>query len=977
MTNLNKKRLALTTLLSSAVIGFAAAPTMAQAVDDEIVVTGTRIKQKNLVASSPVTSVSKEDFAVRGVTRVEDLVNELPQVFAGQGSAVSNGATGTATVNLRGLGASRTLVLLDGRRMGPGSVLNVAPDLNQIPAALIKTVDIQTGGSAAVYGSDAVAGVVNFVMDREFNGMRLDINASAYQHNNDNSGIQQLLGDSGNLTSSRTGNQIDGFAQDATLILGTDFDGDRGNITGYVGYRNVDAVVQADRDYSGCAFGGGTSGDFSCVGSFTTPTGTFTDPSFSRYFFTLDENNPNEFRNVDFGADTFNFNPTNYFQRPDERWTAGVFASYDVTDKDEAYLDFMYMDDRSVAQIAFSGNFFVTNEVSCDNPFLSDGQRAAICDPSTFNAGELERFNEFNVAPLTFGRRNVEGDPRQDDLRHTNHRFVGGMRGDFRLIEGFEYDVSASYSNVHLSENYLNEISVSRAQNALYATADANGNPTCRTDLVNDPTCVPINWFAIGGVTDEALSYVQGSGFQDGNYEQQVLLATIAGDLTDHGFQVPGTDSGAQIVLGLEYKSDDYELRTDNAFTTGDLAGQGGPSIGLAGEYDSYEVFGEIQLPLIDGVPGIEELTFNGAYRYADNSLSGGADSYAAGLIYQPTSWARLRGQYQRAVRVPNAIELFSAQSIGLFDIAGGDPCSGATPSLTAEQCARTGVLPGQYGNITANPAGQYNAFFGGNTELDPETSDTITLGAVLTLDQFVEGLTVSVDYFDIEVQDFVGTVPPLLAIENCAETGDEFFCSLVNRDPNSGSLWVNANGFVTATNVNTGSLATSGVDLNVNYSFEMPNSLGDMRLNFVGTWLESLETEPLPGEESFDCVGFYADDCGTPNPEWRHITSATWSTNYDTDITGTWRYFDGVKGFDGLGEGFPDGKLDATSFFDVAATYRGIEDVTLRFGVNNVLDSEPPLSSSVGAGFGNGNTFPQVYDSLGRYLFARATLDF
>lgn len=951
--------------------------------DDEIIVTGSRLVKQNLVSTSPVTTVSQEDFAIRGTIGVEELVNELPQVFAGQGAQIGNGASGTATVNLRGLGASRTLVMIDGKRMGPGSPNAIPADLNQIPAALISDVDIVTGGAGAVYGSDALAGVVNFKMNRQFEGVRLDVNFSSFQHNNNNDEIQGLLSRTGNLNEQATGSGFDGFAQDWTVAFGTDFAEGRGNVTGYLGYRHQNEITQANRDYSACAFGDGDEAatadpGVNCVGSFTTPLGTFTDNTFSRYFVTLDSANPNEFRNVNFdGSDTFNFNPTNHFIRPDERYTGGFFAEYDVTEKDTAYADFMMMDDRSVAQIAFSGNFFVTSEVSCDNPFLSAGQVDQICgaaQQALFSPTELARFNADNVAPLTFGRRNVEGDPRQDDLRHTSLRLVGGMKGDMRLGD-WTYDVYGTYSNTHFAENYLNEIHITRAQNALLATTDPlTGDPVCRADLVTDPNCVPINWFEIGGVTDDALNYVQGSGFQDGNVTQSVLHAFVTGSVDD--LNIFGSSRAPQVGIGVEYRGDEYELRTDEAFESGLLAGQGGPSIGLAGDFESYEVFGEIDLPIAEDRPGLEELTINGAYRMADNSLSGTSHSYAGGVVWQPVDAIRMRGQYQRAVRAANAVELFRATSIGLFN--GTDPCTGATPTFTAAQCANTGVTATQYGNLVANPAGQYNALFGGNTALAPEKSDTITLGAVIAPGGGLDGLTFTVDYFDIEVNDYISTIPPTTAISECGLTGDAAFCSLINRDPASGSLWTNANGFVTATNLNTGKLATSGIDVNADYGFDVGGK-GSVDLSLAGTYLLNWEETPLPGGEANDEYnGFYGGASGSPNPEWRHLASVGWNTPWDISANLTWRHFSGVEIYDGAAEaGSFDAELDAANFLDLGVSYSGIEDVIVRFGVNNFLDAEPPLSSSVGAGFGNGNTFPTVYDALGRYVFGRATIDF
>ncbi|HHL43221.1 MAG TPA: TonB-dependent receptor, partial [Hellea balneolensis] len=541
------------------------------------------------------------------------------------------------------------------------------------------------------------------------------------------------------------------------------------------------------------------------------------------------------------------------------------------------------------------------------------------------------------------------------------------------------------YSNVHFAENFKNEIHATRAQNALLATTDANGNPICRPDLVTDPNCVPINWFQVGGVTQAALNYVSGTGFQDGNVTQVIGLATVSGDLGQYGFKMPGMDEGAKIVVGVEYREDDYELRTDDNFTNNLLAGQGGPTIGLAGSYDSWEGFGELEFPLLADQPFAEELTFKGAYRYADNELGGGASSYSAGGIWQINDYIRARGQYQRAVRFANAVELFRATSVGLFNLAGDDPCANGTgPNgvgirATAAQCALSGVTAAQYGNIVANPANQYNALFGGNTALKPEKSDTFTIGAVARLPGMLDGMTLSLDYFDIQVDGFIGTVPPNQALDRCILKGDTTFCNLINRDPASGSLWLVPTGFVKATNVNTGSLSTSGVDLAVNYAADLPGSWGGLDASFQGTYLIDSLTQSLPGDTPFECVGFYAGQCGNPTPSWRHIASATWKTTHNLDAKLTWRHFADVKISPDVGAaaGSKDEFLGAADFFDVAFTYRGIEGVTLRAGVNNVLDSEPPISTSTGAGNGNGNTFPQIYDALGRYLFARATIDF
>jgi len=310
--------------------------------DDEaveaVVVTGSRIARPNLVTTSPVTQVTGEDVDVEGVTRVEDLINELPQAFAAQGSNISNGASGTATVNLRGLGASRTLVLIDGRRLPYGSPSSTAADLNLIPGQLIQRVEVLTGGASAVYGSDAVSGVVNFIMQKDFEGIQIDAQYSFFQHNNDYDGPGNLR----EVISRRAAtnpaqfripedNVSDGWTKEITLLMGVSTPDGRGNITAYAGYRNSDAVLQAGRDYSSCAIGSAGATEFTCGGSGTSFPGRFTDfganagSGRSSFNFTLDPAGAgNTFRPFVNSRDQYNFGPLNYYQRPDERYVLGA-----------------------------------------------------------------------------------------------------------------------------------------------------------------------------------------------------------------------------------------------------------------------------------------------------------------------------------------------------------------------------------------------------------------------------------------------------------------------------------------------------------------------------------------------------------------------------------------------------------------------------------------------------------------------------
>jgi outer membrane receptor protein involved in Fe transport len=977
-----------TRLLSCAsILAIASAGSSALAQDDEILVTGSRIPSTNAIATSPVTTIGNVEFDIRGTTRVEDLVNTLPQAFAAQGANTSNGATGTAQVSLRGLGANRTLVLVDGRRLQYGSAISSAPDLNQIPSALIERVDVLTGGASAVYGSDAVAGVVNFIMIKDFEGVRIDGQLSGYQHNNNNELAQSVLATRG-FAPPEDG-VFDGKGQEVTLIIGANTEDGRGNVTAYAGYRNNDAILQADRDYSACAFNGGVitpanPNGFGCGGSATTPNGTFATPTGT---FTLDETGPgNTFRPSDvfinpLSADAFNFAPTNFYQRPDERYVLGAFAHYEVNEHLDIYSQAMFYDYTSDAQIAFSGTFFEATSINCDNPLLSAQQASIICGG---DAGMPVSHTVY------IGKRLVEGLPRNDHIRLTSFRIVGGVRGE--VFEGWNYDAFFQYANTHNAQQYQNDVSITNMNRAL-DVIDVGGVPTCRSVVDgSDPNCVPLNLWTIGGVTPAAVAYVSVPSFQDGDTFQYMGQATLTGDLGQYGFKSPWAEEGIGIAGGFEWRKDQLDYNPDALFQSGDLAGQGGTTPAVFGSIETTDFFVEAEIPLVSGMAFAEFLKFNGGYRHSDVSTSGGYSTWKLQGDWQVTPDIRVRGGWQRAARAANVIESFTPQQTGLTTLptlpnGQSDPCAGPTPFATLAQCMNTGVTAAQYGSIASSPAQQYNAIFGGNPNLRPEVSDTYTVGVVLT-PEFVPGnLLLSVDYFDITVEDYIGIITPNTAITNCLATGDPAFCDLIQRD-GAGTLWLQQSGRFLATNTNTGSLSTSGIDVNANYSFDLSEvGLGDaggLSFDLVGTYLISYDIQELPLGPIVACEGTYGGTCaslatGGASPQWRHKLRTTWEMPIGVDMSVSWRMFTSVDQF-GVANPNPsvnrNHTLSGRHYIDLAASYNVTETWNLRVGVNNLLDKDPPLTTQT-AGFANGNTYPQTYDAQGRYLFIGTTIDF
>ncbi len=972
-------------LVMGALTAAGVAPALAQENLGEIVVTGSRIRSANLESTTPVTQVTAADVVTQGVTRIEDLVNQLPQAFAAQNVTVANGATGTATLNLRGLGSPRTLVLVDGRRMPYGGVTNSAADINQIPTQMIERVDVLTGGASAVYGSDAVAGVVNFIMKKDFEGVQVTSQYNFYWHENDFSGPGQTkLRDVIAAKAATNPAQFalpdssvtDGEGKELSLMVGVNSGDGRGNITAYATVFDSEAVLEADRDFSACSLNPApVGGSLSCGGSSTSAGGRFTD--FSTYDLTTDS--ATNMRNYDGNLDAYNFGPLNHFQRPERRYSLGAMGHYEFGEHADVYTQLMFNDYESIAQIAPSGDFFETGTINCGNPLLPAGILGTIgCDAGAIAAD--------TSVPMYIGRRNVEGGGRQQSFANNSFRAVAGVRG--AINEAWGYDVSAQYANVRSNTATLNYIVTSRAAKAI-DVVDVGGVPTCRSVVDgSDPNCVPWNVFVPGGVTPEALNYMQASGLQIGRISQEIYNGIVTGDLGVYGIKSPMASDGIQVVFGTEYRRDTLGNNVDAIQEQGGLGGSGGPTIGIDGSTKVNELFMEARVPIAQDQAYAESLSFDTAYRYSDYG-DVTTDTYKFGLEWAPVADVRLRASYQRAVRAANIVELFTAQGFNLFDAA-GDPCGAQArdPNASAAECIATGVPANLVGaGSLDSPAGQYNFTQGGNPALKPETSDTYSYGVVFQ-PRWVPGLAVTVDYFDIKIEDTISTFGANNIWTACYSAESPDACALIHRNPGTGQLWVGA-GNVEDLNTNIGSLSTTGYDINIGYTGLEMGRFGSLAFNLTGTYLVDLVTQPVPGldinpgwreSDSYDCTGYYSNVCTIPNPQWRHRFRTSWQTPWDVDLSLTWRHYGAVTGIAGPNLEMPDGQLDkqlaAEEYFDLAANWAITEKASVVLGINNVLDDNPSISGAVGT-TGNGNTFPQTYDALGRYVFVRATVEF
>ena len=949
---------------------------------EEITVTGSRIRANpNLAAATPVLSVTGEEAAMRGNVRVEDFVNVLPQVFANQASEVSNGASGTAALNLRGLGRNRTLVMIDGRRLPYGSSQISAANLDIVPMQMVERVDILTGGASAVYGSDAVGGVANFILKSDFDGVEVGGQYSAsYNSNDDNFWASVLEAGSQPVPGSTT----DGEEALLYIMLGANTQDGRGNATVYASYEDRRAIAQADRVFSGCALGqddGPESfGGFGCVGSgnyrlFVGSGGA----AFQQEDGTI----------IPFAggpSQTFNFGPFNFFQRPSERYNIYAKGHYEIADSIEAFADFSYMNNLSDAQIAPTASFGTSSySFNCDNPYLqTPGLNLATdiygCTAADIAAGTI-------VTSSGASHRNVEGGPRNSRLENSTLRVATGLRGSF-ADDIWGWEVFVQNSETRDQAESTNDFVVAKLQQAFLAVDDGTGNVVC-----TDPSggCVPYNPFQRGPngeslITPEQTAFIQGIGLVNGSTSQFLYGGTLQADLGEYGIKIPTADYGISFLVGFEQRTDKLDARPDEISQVpgGGFTGVGGATLPVRGEVDVTELFTEFEIPLVSDIVAIQELTLRGQYRYSDYEGSGNnttspfeTDTYGMSLAWAPIDTLRFRAQYQRAVRAPNVIELYTGQNTNLPNLSSAgtnangvqlfDPCASDAPIATLEECARTGVTAAQYGTILDVISGQTQSLTGGNPDLRAEEADTVTFGLVWT-PEFIEGLSVSVDYFNILVEDVISAgIPAQTTLDQCLATGDDTFCSLIQRAPR-GDLASGTQGVgFQQTNINLAELETTGLDFQVVYDFDIGSH--GFRIDYASTYLDQLDTTPFPGGDVIECAGFFGNNCqGGPgqnsvSPEYRHRVVGTWMSPWSIDFGMTWRYFDEVKN-DNAGDTV-EPKLDAINYVDLTASWWIMDGtIQIRGSLLNVLGEDPPVFTSAGPSLGNGNTYPTTYDT-------------
>ncbi len=962
--------------LTTAAAPMASAQDQTDQADDlvaEVVVTGSRIARPDLEANSPVTVVGAESLQLAGTTSAEEFLRELPQLVPAIGSNTNNGNQGAATLDLRNLAEERTLVLVDGRRFIPYDSDGVV-DTNMIPASLIDRVEIVTGGASAVYGSDAIAGVVNFILRDDFEGF-----ATEFSHGQTQRG--------------------DGDRVDFSTTMGVNFADDRGNMVVNLGFTEQDAIYQGERGFSEAAL---ESQTLSAVGSSTNAAGTVRGvlPGNGQPGGVYTWDASGNLIPYSAGRDSFNFNPFNLFQAPAKKWTATALATYDVNDSVEFFGRFSFANTQVDTIIAPSGTFnfpFVINYQT--NAFLTDQARAVLArndvdDPETPQ-------NEANdgIVSMPFGRRAAELGTRDSKYENVAYQVVGGLRGT--LAESWNWEVFGQHGRTSRAQNFFNDINFDRTQQGLLAVRDGNGNIVC-----SDPSgnCVPVNLFGAGTLSPEAAEYILLDLQQVDKTDQTVAGGFIGHDLP---FTIPLASRPGAFVVGVEHRRESGEAKPDSAYAAGISPGFG-QSRPLTAELSTMEAYGEMRLPLVSDRSFAHSLSLEAGIRYSDYenevpdlraSNAFETTAWKAGGEWAPVESLRLRALYQRAVRAPNLNEIGDPRTNGTGD-AFDDYCSSEslTPAQVADPanaslvalCIATGApLSGLQGGSIGGPiSGQISNYAGGNPGLVPENSDTVTYGVVWQ-PSFAPGLTASIDYFDIKVDKAILQTPEQAILDACYQQAQNPgldasnpFCQAVHRNPLDGSLNGGLETGVDATDRNIGFLRSRGVDLATAYRFDFGNfgRIG-LALNLthqLESQIQFTENAPI-----YDCVGAVGDVCLRPTPEWRWVQTTTWARGPAT-LQLRWRHVgevtqDSIVSGDAPASDFAVPTIRAYEYLDFGASYQLNETLTFRAGIDNLLDEKPPI---VGQDYGgtaenSGNTFPATYDALGRSFFVSATMTF
>ena len=1000
---MSKAQLLRSTLLAALAVPGMAAPAFAQEGPaeerDVVVVTGTRITTPGVESSSQIASVGESEIELFQQPEVEKIIRLLPMTVPGDGQNVNNGTAGAATVNLRGLGPKRNLILMNGQRITPFDFEGEV-DTQVIPTALLERIDIITGGASAVYGSDAMSGAINFITKRDFQGVDLDSQYSV------------------------TG-EDDGQIYNVALTVGANAPDGNGNVVASLNYAKREGVQGGARPLgrlgietaSGAGLAQFAAGqpptppaDANCQAENSVAAGgsTTTTPTRLQIFGASSLGQVRTDNTIGPNCGVFNFNPYNYYQTPQERFGGTAIGYYTINENFEPYVRASFSQTNVTQQVAPSGIFGSPFWTPLANPFLSAQQQGAIIaqaqadlvagtllpdgtlDADGNNLGnwrDLDSSGTVTAADdlnIVYRRRTTEFGPRSTSFKTNWLQLVAGMRG--QITDNWDYDVLFSHgesSQTRINAGYTNLGNIPNALNAV----DPN---VCRT---GGSSCVPLNLFGHpAGITQAMAQYSSATGIEVRDYRQDILQATVSGSLDQ--VKMPWADSGVAVSLGAEYREEEGGTTPDECLKlapTSCLGGAGGFISPISGGFSAYEYFGEAIIPIASGQPFADSLDLELGYRYADYDPTDSTETWKVGLSWAPIPELRFRAMQQQAVRAPNVEEIASPRTTGL-DNALLDPCSVANAgnidaALTA-LCISTGMTAAQVGTVEDIVAGQINVFIGTNVAAlpEPETADTTTFGLVWTPDAsalfggVVTSPTFTLDYYNIKIEDYIDAPPAQDILDGCYTDGIAEQCDRIFRI--GGTLTVDGSGVETLFE-NLEYIQAEGIEVGANFGVDL-QTFGSLDVSFNANYFLTQEFNSFSNLPVSECVGFYSASCGgsfgTPTPEIRWIQRTTWNLPYMDNafqVGYLWRHIGEVESDQDVFDYFQT--IPAYGYFDLISTWQINEATRLSAGVTNVLDETPPVVGNEAADTGNNslNTFPSTYDALGRVFSIGVNLRF
>ena len=942
-----------TAMLLSANAGYAQDQSPADGDEERIIVTGSRLIRSDLSAPSPTAVMNAADLRAAGSITIEETLNELPQLQAA-GTAQNNAdnGSGVLTANLRGLGDERTLVLVNGRRFIPSSSTGIV-DLTNIPDALVKRVEIMTGGASAVYGSDAIAGAVNFILMDDFEGIE-----AGYQYGS------AFEGDGAN-------HKID-------LTIGGNFADGRGNVVVSGSFSKRDPVFMADREFSAVSLFD-RDGQLVPGGSGNIPgtrVGLTQDQRDS--FVGLDLSDAGagcDVGGIRFGEggevlpfcdpeDRFNFSPLNYLTRPLERYQLTSLAHYDITDNVTAYVETHFAHHRNAYQQAPEA-FSPTTQGDPDdnlvivdyanNPLLPDPVR----DMIAANTAIFDPTDSGNATFTSKGRRANEIGPRHFSFEKTSFSVTTGLRGEYTIADNpWTWDTNYTFQRGTSQEYTTGEISGLALTLGLDAIDDGEGGAVCRNNLIN---CVPVNIFGLDSITPDAVDFLAPPHGSARVFQRQIFSGVTTGDL----FELPA--GPVATAFGVEYRKDQFDFRPDAAEASGQFGAT--PRLPSSNSFDVKEVFAESRLPLVSDAPFAEDLALEVAARYSDYSSIGSGFTWKVGGEWAPVEEFRFRAAFNRAVRAPNLNELFSPITGGFT--SGDDPCANPGKSAADSQlCVAQGVPQADVADFEQIGLGVTQRR-GGNPNLQEEKSDTFTVGFVWR-PEAVEGLNVTLDYYKVKVKDAISTINAQTMMNACFASGDNssIFCQNIVRNSTTGQIRR-----VNAQFENISNLEVSGIDFQVDYSFDadalaLPGEAATIFLqSVIGYQFDDIEV-PFEGQDPVDCSGVFGGVCsgqGTPiTSKTKGVFNATWMSGPAT-VRAQARYLGGLDRLAADVDGQAIQSVGATWYFDLNASFvfGENENIEVFGGITNLFDKQPPVLGFFDVG--DSNTDPSLYDTVGR----------